>query len=99
MEFLVAFLFSMPRKYLEFFSPSSCQAVLERTIRPSIFGFLALSNSSDAARNARSSVSALVLKKVVCAFSTLTINPRPAGPLDFPPPAGGGGGAFERPPP
>ena len=25
-------------------------------------------------------------------------NPRPAGPLDFPPPAGGGGGAFERPP-
>ena len=25
-------------------------------------------------------------------------NPRPAGPLDFPPPAGGGG-AFERPPP
>ena len=25
------------------------------------------------------------------------INPRPAGPLDFPPPAGGG--AFERPPP
>ena len=26
------------------------------------------------------------------------INPRPAGPLDFPPP-GGGGGAFERPPP
>ena len=26
------------------------------------------------------------------------INPRPAGPLDFPPPAGGGG-AFERPPP
>ena len=25
------------------------------------------------------------------------INPRPAGPLDFPPPAGGGG-AFERPP-
>ena len=26
------------------------------------------------------------------------INPRPAGPLDFPPPAGGGGGAFERPP-
>ena len=28
----------------------------------------------------------------------LLINPRPAGPLDFPPPAGGGG-AFERPPP
>ena len=27
-----------------------------------------------------------------------TLNPRPAGPLDFPPPAGGGG-AFERPPP
>ena len=27
------------------------------------------------------------------------VNPRPAGPLDFPPPAGGGGGAFERPPP
>ena len=26
------------------------------------------------------------------------VNPRPAGPLDFPPPAGGGG-AFERPPP
>ena len=27
------------------------------------------------------------------------LNPRPAGPLDFPPPAGGGGGgAFERPP-
>ena len=26
----------------------------------------------------------------------LDINPRPAGPLDFPPPAGGG--AFERPP-
>ena len=25
------------------------------------------------------------------------VNPRPAGPLDFPPPAGGGG-AFERPP-
>ena len=25
------------------------------------------------------------------------LNPRPAGPLDFPPPAGGGG-AFERPP-
>ena len=29
---------------------------------------------------------------------TLVFNPRPAGPLDFPPPAGGGG-AFERPPP
>ena len=28
----------------------------------------------------------------------LSFNPRPAGPLDFPPPAGGGGG-FERPPP
>ena len=28
-----------------------------------------------------------------------SLNPRPAGPLDFPPPAGGGGGAFERPPP
>ena len=26
-----------------------------------------------------------------------TLNPRPAGPLDFPPPAGGGG-AFKRPP-
>ena len=30
--------------------------------------------------------------------SRSNINPRPAGPLDFPPPAGGGG-AFERPPP
>ena len=28
---------------------------------------------------------------------TYNLNPRPAGPLDFPPPAGGGG-AFERPP-
>ena len=26
------------------------------------------------------------------------VNPRPAGPLDFPPPAGGGGGVFEHPP-
>ena len=26
------------------------------------------------------------------------INPRPAGPLDFPRPAGGGGGVFEHPP-
>ena len=29
--------------------------------------------------------------------TVLYVNPRPAGPLDFPPPAGGGG-AFERPP-
>ena len=31
-------------------------------------------------------------------FTVGRINPRPAGPLDFPPPAWGrGGGAFERP--
>ena len=28
----------------------------------------------------------------------LSINPRPAGPLDFPPPAGGGGGRLNAPP-
>ena len=27
------------------------------------------------------------------------VNPRPAGPLDFPPPAGGGGGRLNAPPP
>ena len=32
-------------------------------------------------------------------LSAPLLNPRPAGPLDFPSPAGGGGGAFERPPP
>ena len=33
---------------------------------------------------------------IVCKGLLLRFNPRPAGPLDFPPPAGGG--AFERPP-
>ena len=35
---------------------------------------------------------------VLLARVLIDFNPRPAGPLDFPPPAGGGG-AFERPPP
>ena len=37
-------------------------------------------------------------KKNVIPITISVYNPRPAGPLDFPPPAGGGG-AFERPPP
>ena len=31
-------------------------------------------------------------------LSSACVNPRPAGPLDFPRPAGGGGGVFEHPP-
>ena len=34
---------------------------------------------------------------VLVQYPFMAFNPRPAGPLDFPPPAGGGG-AFERPP-
>ena len=38
------------------------------------------------------------ISKIIIIILIFQLNPRPAGPLDFPPPAGGGGGAFERPP-
>ena len=33
-----------------------------------------------------------------CLLYADDLNPRPAGPLDFPPPAGGGGGRLNAPP-
>ena len=48
--------------------------------------------------HARSMKKRSKIKKIKIPNNTKkVINPRPAGPLDFPPPAGGG--AFERPPP
>ena len=43
-DFLVAFLFSNDKKYLELFSPSSCHCVLDLTINPSIYGFQCFSS-------------------------------------------------------
>ena len=88
-HFLLKLCLSVERNNRDACSPSSCQAVLERRIIPLIAGFLMRSNSSFSASHWNWWF-ALFLSP--CSF-----NPRPAGPLDFPPPAGGGGGVWTPP--